>query len=194
VNYYGPQFLFTRPDTVFTAWVNQGGATATNVNGSINLVAPAAVSGELRARVVSVTVPYTLTAALTVGVRYNGNVNNDGGGIGVRDSASGKMQVFLYNNSGNLIGFNYTNATTFSAIFGSSELMEMKAPIIWERLKNDGVNRTYSISSDGVNWLQLYSVAFNNFLVEDQLSLVAESASGAGYPAVVNLFSWLVGP
>jgi hypothetical protein len=191
VSYYGPVYAFTRPSTLLTTWTNQGGATVTATNQSLLMVAPGALTGELRLYANTITVPYTITAAFSVSMRGGTATNNEVAGIGIRD-VGGKLIQYGVTNSGQLVGFNYTNSTTFASTVFTAENYRPVGPLVWLKLQNNSTNRILSVSSDGVGWTQISSVAAGTFLTETSGGMVTSSASGATFPVSMNLYSWLV--
>jgi len=104
-----------------------------------------------------------------------------------------KLIVFLFYTSGGIGQLEvYTAATATSA---PSALQGPTATDIsvnarsWFRIKNDGANRHYSWSSDGLNWLDFFSHASGTFLTETGIGiLIIPNSSNVG--AGLTLESW----
>jgi hypothetical protein len=93
--YWGPIYPLTPPPSQSTlTWVNQGTATAVDINGGILLTAPANAGDSLRCLFKTMpATPYTFTILFD----YDGFSSSfTGAGIAIRDSASGKIVTFMY--------------------------------------------------------------------------------------------------
>lgn len=178
---WGPLYPMTPPPAVgsFT-WVNQGSATAVETQGGLYLSgAGTGTSGDnLICLVQSLPVaPYTYT----VGFKPNLAPNNyNGAGICLRDSSSGKIathsiwwrQSFTVNtvNYGGLV-LQIDNYSSTSAYASSvlQTLYPIQTDLMWFRITDDGTNRTYSISTDAVNFARMGQVTNTNYLTPNQL-------------------------
>lgn len=151
----------TAASTGFTTWVNQGGtATRTDLSTGLGIFETTSQAGDQWRELVqsAPTAPYTITALIFYNSLSTGT--SAAGGIGWRDSASGKIQLAtLRFNSTNwqYAVVNYTNPTTFS---GTAAGNFNSAPnYAWFKIRDDGTNVTFSISQDGAQWMQAYTVA-----------------------------------
>ena len=73
--------------------------------------------------------------------------------------------------------------TTFSAIQG---------PLIWTRIVEDAVHRSYLMSSDGINWIMVYQEAVNTFLTTTNYGfgmITASTVVGGGFMMTAYSFS-----
>lgn len=189
----------TRPVNNDYAWVNQGAATIRDDGDSVVLAttsAGAATNCIGRVKAVPST-PYTITAVFVptfIAKRYYAY------GLLWRDSASGKLiQAGVVGTDDPAVAggtqlragtFKLTNPTTFSATY--TDVGPVAEPLIWLRIADDGTNRTFSISGDGVDFVQIHSVARTDFLTADQVGFFLQPSSAAvpNLNAAVRILSW----
>lgn len=137
-------------DSTWT-WDNQGGATLTSVNGLAFLTIPNSTTAiRTRYRTAPGT-PWTVTAlvrndyaSLVTTVQY--------AGVALRDG-TGKLYIFYVSNSSGLQAVKFTNATTFSAIGMTNQIL-VHGAWLWLRVTDTGTNIVFSTSLDGVNFTQ----------------------------------------
>ncbi len=146
-------------------WVNQGTATVTDQAGTIIMRAPATSGGDqLRIQAIATpSAPYTYTAAVqTVSFRSGAGGSTPIFGMGLRDSSNGKMVVFMILNdtdTGWRLQITYLdNETTFSSSPVSRDNYTVIGHALWLRVTNDNTNLLFSISCDGLEWIQVASV------------------------------------
>lgn len=191
--YFGPVHPLTQPPAGF-AWVNQGGATVTDV-GALIVTAPTG-GGGLRLRCKSApAVPYTLTVAFEWKVSA---VNNSSCGFWFRQASTEELAgVIVQRITGNveILSAKWTNATTFSAPYVSESapgvLMQLgiaQHPVFL-RLADDNTNRVISFSKNGRDFFQFHSVTRTDFLTADELCFGAGTAA-TGETSVNTLYSW----
>lgn len=104
------------------------------------------------------SVPFTATAVFSTTPQGDISIC-----FGPAASASGSSEVLVQHVNattppGTIDIEDWTNPTTFSATV-DSPLNWFGGPYIWFRYQDDGTKSIYSISMDGVNWEQVYSVA-----------------------------------
>jgi hypothetical protein len=172
------------------SWVNQGSSTLTNV-GAYQLFVPGSGSLNSSAYVRSVTVPYTAIIGFVPTISIGAGSDNEGAGIAIRDSGSGKIIYFLTTNSNHLVGFAFTNATTFSSTLLASATYPTYGPWWWFKIVNNSTNRLWYISRNGQSWIQVRSESTTNFLTENQIGIGAVVASGTSYPVYMDVYHWV---
>jgi hypothetical protein len=156
----------TNGSTLFTAsdftWVNQGTASVTDENGTIIMRAPTASGENCRIQKRSAPSPtYSVIAAMQC-VAVKDGVNNFG--IGFRESSSGKFVVIALNIDGSLgpncvSVYNFASATSFtSSVQSRVATMMFGGAYIWFKITDNNTNLLFSISVDGVNFVQVASV------------------------------------
>ena len=91
---FGPLWPMTPPQASdFPTWVNQGTASIADSKGAVWLYAPYTSNLQIRARVKDYPAPpFTVEAAFIPNVFPN--TGGGAGGIGIRDSSSGKLQLY----------------------------------------------------------------------------------------------------
>lgn len=138
-----------------------------------------------------------LSAGYTVIAAFLPNLigsTNSAAGILLRDSASGKIVRFcLVNASGNvqLQVAQYSSASAGVANeIASTYNLGTVGPLIWLKLQDDGTHRLFSISTDGVNWLQVQSTANTDYITPNQAGFFADTGNTSTLPGGITLLSW----
>lgn len=188
-------FPFTTPVDSQFAWVNQGTASIVAAPTNALCLSVLAASGDsIKLRKMSApSTPYTITAALLPG---RPNINFAAIGLAWRQSSDGKIVTFAYVHdttgfTANSMGVQkFTNATTFSANYGSN-MNFTPCGLLWMQISDNGTNRICRVSGDGANWLQVHSVGRTDFLTGDEVGFFA-NASQATWPVNATLVSWAV--
>lgn len=166
-------------------WVNQGTATASDqANGGIFLLAAAASGDSLKCLVKAATPPFTVIAKFKPAIL---TVNFASFGLLLRESGTSKILNFPL---GPTVGVNYyTAATTFSA--GLVAAGALIPGVFWQKIQHDGTNLKFSVSGDGVNWIQVWTEAKAAHFTTDanQVGWFANS-NNATYAAGATLVSW----
>jgi hypothetical protein len=168
--------------------VNQGGATAVDLDNGIVLTAPSNSGDNFRILKKAVpSAPYTVVlgyVATMVSANYyiTGFVwrqSSDGKIIAAglsRDNET-KMRVVKYNSvssiSGEYVSYDVVPATS----------------MIWLKIEDDNTNRKVSFSFDGKNWLQIHSVGRTDFLTADEIGFCV-NVNNASLGAIMSLISW----
>jgi hypothetical protein len=133
--------------------------------------------------------PWTLTVALIpgiAGVAYCG--------IGLVFSDGTKFSEIEYQwNGGPTFASNSWNAyNSFSGAYTSIPGPPCFGPLLWLRLTDDGVNRAYWWSHDGVSFQKLHQVGRTDFLTPSQFGLMCKAQNGSGGKAVLTCADWVV--
>lgn len=187
---------FTVPVNADFAWVNQGSSSVAEDADRETIVltgAATAVGANIVGRVKTApATPYVITAffdAMLLPKAFNGF------GLGFRDSAGGGIHLSAVFGSAGSTDYThrstkYTSPTAFSADYQAIVLTD--APR-WHRIADDGTNRICSLSVDGVNWLQVHSVARTDFLTANQVGFFVSTENSAvpNFAPIVTLRSWL---
>jgi hypothetical protein len=113
------------------------------------------------------TAPYTITAILTATGQDWLTLSSSNGYsfIGWRNSSNGKLLTCGANALYAGV-FEWTNNTTYA---GTPANVEMYPPVglIFERLTDDGTNRHFYVSANGVHWNSVWSTANTTWLTSD---------------------------
>lgn len=165
------------------SWVNQGGASITDVRGSLDMLIP--IVGGLNMRVLvkpTLPTPWTVEAwIMGTGLSVNFLTH----GMCFRQTSDGRL-VSLAQRLNQLNMITYLSPTAQSGVYLTVATNTM---ILGFRLADDGVDRISSISSDGVNWIQLHSIVRNNHLIADEVGFYGDGESPSFAPAL-RLLSW----
>lgn len=168
-----PNRLFTTTGTPATeasfTWFNQGTATADDLDdGSILLTTPAGSGNNWRGKYVTPpSTPWTVTAAFTGLWLQNGSTYPQFG-IAIENSNDGKLVCFSKHHRGGqspglqLVKMN--SYTSYNSSYIDLRSMHALTDLFWMRVENDGVNHKFSISIDGVEWLLIHTVAYDDYL------------------------------
>ncbi|MDX4957939.1 DUF4249 domain-containing protein [Delftia acidovorans] len=185
---------FVAPPQTGWSWVNQGSSTLVDSVSEQVLISAATGSGaNLVARARSApAAPYTLTARLRSLRPTKPFVST---GIGLRNSATGQLVVFdiLSPTTGTKIRVTkFNTSVSFSADYTTLEFPSIVD--IWMRIADNGTNRVFSYSSDGVYWTQFFSVGRTDFTTPDQLIFMAgtENSATPNFAPIVRLISWKI--
>lgn len=190
---YGPLYPLTKPPAVASwTWVNQGSATAVDSNAGTFLQCDLVNSDNWRMLVkTSNSTPWTITAAFIANLCGNKDSRIS---LIARDSVGGKFVVWginydSFNNEFKLAISQYNSATSGNANIFFQRLF-IAFPVLWVRVTDDGTNRTYYISVDGVNWTSVYSEGRTTFVTTNQYGWGMNPGGSAGFPVAATLLSW----
>jgi hypothetical protein len=194
---YGPIYKFTKTPVVSDfSWVNQGSAIATDYGGSIHIDAPkvTTISWKLLVKTAP-TPPYVITACFTN--PFKPRAANAQIGLVFRDSATGLLSIVYGGSTASGVGLihgvdNIASPTgAITALLVAAEY-EPAPALIWLRIEDDGSDRNYSVSMDGVYWLQSATQPRTTYLTADQVGFGINHVRGGGASpnALFRLLSW----
>lgn len=165
------------------SWVNQGGSYLLTDSNSIFLQVPAAAGDNFRMQVTSIpAAPYSFV----IGFKSdNIDTNYCGTGLVLRESGTGKIITFnrMNNTSPCFQIYKYTNPTTGSAQYFLANQQTGFAEI-YMRVRDDGINRYFDLSVDGVFFWLLFSVSNTDFCTPDQIGFFANSNHVTNHPCI----------
>lgn len=177
------------------AWLNQGGATASDYeSGGVYMFAPQNTGDSLRILTKSAPgTPYTLTAAIRFGLSADSAtsvLSGDLCGIAFRENATSKISLIGVGGNATLTQQEYTDATTFS-FTNAVQSWRFDGPI-WLQLENDGTNLNFAYSIDGINWIQLYTELVADFFTTapDELCMFINNSKNQA-DSQMSVLSWL---
>lgn len=142
-------------------WVNQGGATITDIQDTLYFTWPADAGANQSRGIIhtSPATPYTATIGFRPLLRNN-DVGNDGFPqiqLGFRDSGTSRLVLLNFHFRDGSNGFNVvqmTSETVFSSeAFG--RFTSTAAADMWLRVVDNGTNHLFKVSIDGQNWVTL---------------------------------------
>lgn len=192
----GPLGYLTKPPSSSWSWVNQGGASTATELGGERITAPSSTRNfRLRTRTLSPSSNYSAAAYVeAAGVPVSGS-NLWLGGIGLRNSSSGSFISFgpyLDNTTffSALAVYRWTNATTISANSFAKPVYQLAGGVIpnWLRIRDDGSNRYFDYSTNGVDWINVHSEGRTAFITPDQFCFGLDN-EGSGADAIIRLRS-----
>lgn len=182
-------------------WVNQGGATATDENGTILLRVPGA-SGE-NCRVLKRTAPST---PWTHTVAFHPFAATSGIGIPnfaiiARQSSSGKFYAAAINTDDGTFPWTWAAYTLASATsFNATEATRANGQTLpignafWLRITDDGTDLTSYISMDGLNWIVLDVHDRDSYMTAggpDEIGIYGNNHNSfGGYDILGRLVHW----
>lgn len=192
---FGPSLPLTNPNLTTFAWLNQGSATVTARAGSMLLSTPAASGNNLKGQEITApSTPYSIVACVQPLVPM---VNFTVCGMYFRDHTSGKLVVMNLAGQGGgscmpLIIQNYTSPTVFSAN-AQAYIFVSTVGTFFLKLRDDGTNFYFSVSPNGLDFLQVFQVSRTAFLSSpDRVGFHVE-ANNSSWPSAMALLSWAQG-
>lgn len=195
---WGPLFPFTEPISGDFAWINQGSATVSAVNGGVYIESPetALYNWRIRKKAAPST-PYTIVVAYSV--QLNPFVASAAayniGGVGWRQSSDGKLVLWqpliATSNSADVVNLaavrKYTDATNYSSDYalarGGTAIV---GPLIFVKLSDDGTNRKIFVSSNGQNFIEVHTVGRTDFITANEVCFAITGTSTLG----MHVFHW----
>lgn len=185
---WGPIYPFTEPVLADFTAVNQETATAVTTYGGIYVNSSVQSGDDCRVWVKAApATPYTATACFTTdATKINGPANV---GILFRQSSDGKLSVINHRYETAVWHFsvvNYNSPTSFNA--QPANVDPATHPyLVWFQISDNGTNRIYRYSLDGITWTQLYSIGRTTFLTADQIGFYVNSVH-----ATLGVRMWLL--
>jgi hypothetical protein len=179
------------------AWVNQGGASATDQGGSIVLRHPATANAvEYRALALTApTPPYSYVAALTA-LLIPGTSATGAVGVGFRESSTGEMVAFVVTtvNGGGDQKIAVVNLNSPTSIFIAPRAEVFFACNLrarWFKIEDDGTNLKFYIG-DGLEWIQIFSVGRTVFMASgpDQVWWGGANSGTNDNEIITRLLHW----
>lgn len=114
--------------------------------------------------------PFTVDIGF-VPVWINNASFKSGAGIGYRASGSGYVAVFMGTNLDTEV-VQYLGPTTYNNLQRQSAGYGPQKSAVWLRMTDDGVDRSFYQSADGINWIEIFaSHGSTTFITANQLGL-----------------------
>jgi hypothetical protein len=169
------------------AWINQGGATATDSAGGIYMVAPAGTDNIHLLKKAAPATPYTITVCLIPDGMVLCNYNQVG--VAFRESSSGKLVVLgiAEGEAHAIIHQTYSTPTTFNSTVKAAVA---NPALQWLRIADNGTNRIYSYSPDGLNWAVFNTESRATYITANEVGIYI-SSNNATYGPQATFTSWL---
>ncbi len=188
--------IATAPPTSSWTTTTLGSATiAASLDGRLNTCPSAAGDNwRIEYRTLSPTSNYTFTVFLE-SLLYHSNLCKTA--IILRNGTSGNFISFgLSYDTGSFGGYGiqtikYSNPTTGIAIYSSQSAAQLPFGLPkWLRIRDDGTNRFFEFSDNGIDWMLHYSVGRTDYITPDQIGWGTDNSSGQTIKA--RLRSWSV--
>lgn len=164
---FGPLVKINVPNFGSFSWVNQGGsATAVSSLGGVYIDTVATEAAEnLRFMQASLgSAPWKITAAL---YPYLVSATDGECGILLRNDSDDKLVTFGATHNGTAAlevkGTKWTDETTPSATYFTASFALHASPV-WFQIEDDGADRIFRISMNGVHWADVHTVTNSDFL------------------------------
>ena len=182
--------------TGLNTWNNQGSATVADTTAGIYLDVDSGHSG-LAVRQTSTALPatpYSVVALISSGPFFSESSGVMPVGIGWTDGT--KLHVgYSIGDGGNSVNVTrWTNATTNST--NDASILSARSGLTWWKIRDDGTNVSWAVSSDGVNFVQLFTTTKSaGFLGSGGYTKLAFVAGPNTFSHEVGatLMSWTVG-
>lgn len=185
--------LFVPPVDGSYAWVNQNTASKDTTRGGVILTKTATAAHDINLRVKSApSTPYVITAAIAA-LRFAGAFY----GLAFRQSSDGKLVTFgigLSNQSFHISS--WSSPTAFNSHYLQlpifSDLWPYHQAVTWLRMADDGTDRKFYVSADGVNWYEIIGARHSrtNYMTADQVGIFIHTQATTNYVSLWNL-SWV---
>lgn len=176
------------PTTTQFGWINQNSGTVDATYNAVALGLPANSADSITMLVKTIpATSYVVTAYLDSTLISNTAESM----LILRKSSDGTFIGFGQYVSGNVLNLfvgHGTSAGPAITVVDSSVISTQMYK--WFKVADDGANRTYHVSIDGLHWTQFYTQAHATPLVPDQIGFGGE-ARNASYGLNINLWSWL---
>jgi hypothetical protein len=185
----------TPPSSSWTTTTLGSATIAADRDGRLNTCPSAAGDNwRIEYRTLSPTSNYTFTAYLE-SAQYHSNFAK--AAIILRNSTSGNFVIFGHSyDSGSYGGYGiqtvkYSSPTVGIAIYNSQSIAQLPYGLPkWLRIRDDGTNRIFEFSDNGLNWMLHYSVGRTDYITPDQIGWGVNNSSGQTNYA--RLRSWSV--
>jgi hypothetical protein len=189
VSDWDPFTLLTPPPVLSNwAWVNQGGATAVDLDDGIVLTAPSNSGDSFRILKKAVpSAPYTIVLGyIATMVSANYYIT----GFVWRQSSDGKIIAFglSRDNATKFRVVKYNSVSSISSEYVGYDVVPATS-MVWLKIEDDNTNRKCSFSFDSKNWLEIHSVGRTDFLTADEVGFCV-NVNNTSLGAIMSLISW----
>lgn len=158
-----------------SGWTTINGPSATfstDLDGRKVTLTANARSWAIEYRTPAATSNYTVTAWFDIA--YKPGANQLFSGLILRDSSSGALINFGPGSAGSatINVMQWSSATAWSSTPAGITTSTVPGPFpSWYRVRDDGTNRYYECSHNGVDWWQVYSHARGSFITDANLQI-----------------------
>jgi hypothetical protein len=132
--------------------------------------------------------PYTVKAAFRVQSR---STTNSSVGLFFRESSSGKLSIYLgvlARDANQTVVFRMTSPTVYAGVTDLNDTATLwDQTIIFLMIEDNGTNRVYSRSFDGISWITLLTQSRTTHLTADEVGFYVDGDNVVGH-----LLHWVV--
>jgi hypothetical protein len=131
--------------------------------------------------------PYSVIAAFT-GMALGTSNTEPNFGLCFRNGTSAKVSGLAIDwrqtaTVSQLAVFQWSNSTTFSSVALARVQFWQIAEMLWQKITDNGTNTIYSVSQDGIDWIDVYSEARGSFFsggnTPNQVGIYANNAGSS---------------
>jgi hypothetical protein len=187
--YYLNRIVTPPPSQAAFSWINQGGATATDVGGAIQFNMPSSGTNNMRCKIKPYTAPYTVEC----GILSQGNIANFfSGGLIIQNGVNPLIiHSFASSNNNVSIGMGkYNSPTSFNSGYAIGAPTFMPFTPVYLKYEDNGVNRLFSASfNGGVSYDLLQTIVRTDFLTPVNVGFGFESINGTNSTRS-TIFHW----
>jgi hypothetical protein len=178
------------------AAINLAGGSLNDSSNGLFLQDSTAEEGLHIYKLAAPSTPYTITARMS-GMMELQSSKSPGFGLCFRASGSAKVETIMASNNSGVganpgcwVGVDYwTDSTTFSSALASAICFTCSLDDLWFKISDDGTNKLFYVSSDGVNWIQLLSETRTTNLTANEVGWFIRTNNAAQVVAAL-LRSW----
>jgi hypothetical protein len=147
-------------------WVNQGGATVSDQNGTMFLRAPPSAGNNLRIlKRTAASPPYSVIGAFEI-IKFQ--ESEESGGLLFRKNSDGKAHLFAIGPNGSspfvIAVDNFTSNTNYVGSPLARRNCLFVGRYFWQKIEDDGTNLKFYAGFDGVEWIQAASFSRTVFM------------------------------
>lgn len=167
---------------------NQAGSTLIDENGILAQRTPAG-SVSLTSYLKSLpAAPWTITAVLW----FNSPQGSaECGGIILRQSGTGTLSTIGFRGNGTVEFQKWNSDTSFNSLYTSVGRVNEYVRPFWMQIENNGSNRFYRISQDGIDWSTFVTVGNTDFHTPDQYGIFI-NREGVGNDRLLTVYDLYV--
>jgi hypothetical protein len=175
-------------------WVNQGSASVADENGTIKLIIPPGAGENCRIlKRTAPSTPYSVVAAIQTFSIREGTFNC---GLVFRKNSDGKLHAFGYSQDDfgpmRWTIYNFSSPTSFSSTpYGREDCLHL-GECLWLKMEDDNTNLKFSVSYDGVEWVQIHSLGRTSFMTggPDEIGFYANNPGSSSHNAMLRICHW----
>lgn len=185
--YVADGIVFNDPTAQTWTNLNHGGGTYTEDTTNKRLYIVEDGDGTIDIRGYYMTAPatpYTVTAH----IRYFLPVGTTNGiVIFFRQDSTTELSSIRVLSGGSILVDKFNSPTSANSTYASSTINNYPE---WFRITDNGTNRIYQVSNDGIAWVTLHTVGRTDFLTADGIGFGVALTTNATFDTQASLLSW----